>query len=390
MNLNNTYQLSFQLMGAGLLRCVGYLTICLIVIISACNSKPEVEEKSIEKSTTNQKTDHFRQPFTESYSIRVSQFESMMKYVNALQDEASKEVQSSFKPDFSNLDTYDKSLEPFRIAVRKELGIPPPNLLQEAKVRLEKIGEDKYTNIYRAWISLIEGADLYSLYMVPKNIQGKAPLLIAQHGGGGCPEAICDLDTREPYDSFGPKAVERGYIVWAPYSVMLVPYAGDSEEDIDRDRLQDGMLSVGANLRGLEVYQIIKGVEAIIANRPEVDAERIGMTGLSYGGGMTVRTMALTPIIKVGVPSAGFRGTSRPGRAASSVQLVAAICPRPLMLQAGEVDQVSPIDNVLPGIPIVEEYYEKLGVSDRFKFDHHPGGHEYVTKNVLDFFDEHL
>tara|TARA_Y100001972_G_C7661783_1_gene333918 strand:- start:882 stop:1826 length:945 start_codon:yes stop_codon:yes gene_type:complete len=314
----------------------------------------------------------------------------MMKYVNALQDEASKEVQSSFKPDFSNLDTYDKSLEPFRIAVRKELGIPPPNLLQEAKVRLEKIGEDKYTNIYRAWISLIEGADLYSLYMVPKNIQGKAPLLIAQHGGGGCPEAICDLDTREPYDSFGPKAVERGYIVWAPYSVMLVPYAGDSEEDIDRDRLQDGMLSVGANLRGLEVYQIIKGVEAIIANRPEVDAERIGMTGLSYGGGMTVRTMALTPIIKVGVPSAGFRGTSRPGRAASSVQLVAAICPRPLMLQAGEVDQVSPIDNVLPGIPIVEEYYEKLGVSDRFKFDHHPGGHEYVTKNVLDFFDEHL
>jgi hypothetical protein len=32
--------------------------------------------------------------------------------------------------------------------------------------------------------------------------------------------AICDLDTRINYHSFGPEAVKRGYIVWAPALAM--------------------------------------------------------------------------------------------------------------------------------------------------------------------------
>ena len=45
----------------------------------------------------------------------------------------------------------------------------------------------------------MDGVHAYGIYMVPKKIKDKAPLIIAQHGGGGNPEAIVDFDTRINY-----------------------------------------------------------------------------------------------------------------------------------------------------------------------------------------------
>ena len=35
-------------------------------------------------------------------------------------------------------------------------------------------------------------------------------------------------------------------------------------------------------------------------------------------------------------------------------------------------------------------YYRQLGISDRFQFNAHPGGHEFHTEAVLGFFAKHL
>lgn len=333
--------------------------------------------------------EQFRQPFSESYPIRIEQYQEMMAYFASLEAERQQRLDAAFQPDFSSADALNASMEGYREAVRSYYKMPPARAVDAPKVRMTKIGEDQYADIYRAWVEVIEGVEVYGLYMVPKNLSGKAPLIIAMHGGGGCPEAICDLDTRKNYDSFGPKAVRRGYIVWAPYSVMPVPYAGDSEDEINRDRLQETALEVDETLRGLEIFRIARSAEALCQSRDEIDADRVGMTGLSYGGGMTVRTMALTPLIKVGAPAAGFRGVSSRG-GPGSVELAAAICPRPLMIQSGDRDTVAKMEDVLPGIPVVEDYYQKVGASDNFAFDRHDGGHVFVAENILDFFDQHL
>lgn len=333
--------------------------------------------------------EQFRQPFSESYSIRIEQYQSWLRYFEALEADKQRELDAAFQPDFASAAALNNSMEGYRDAVRRYYKMPPAHAVETPTVRMTQIGEDQYATIYRAWVTVLDGVEVYGLYMLPKGLAGKAPLIIAQHGGGGCPEAICDLDTRKNYDTFGPKAVRRGYIVWAPYSVMVVPYAGDSEEDIDRDRLQEEALAVDETLRGLEIFQIARSAEALCQLQEEIDADRVGMTGLSYGGGMTVRTMALTPLIKVGAPAAGFRGvSSRSGP--GSVELAAAICPRPLMIQSGDRDTVAKMEDVLPGIPQVEEYYQKVGAADKFVFDRHDGGHVYVADNILDFFDQHL
>lgn len=35
-------------------------------------------------------------------------------------------------------------------------------------------------------------------------------------------------------------------------------------------------------------------------------------------------------------------------------------------------------------------YYEKLGISDRFEFNTHTGGHEFENESIFRFFEKHL
>ena len=133
-----------------------------------------------------------------------------------------------------------------------------------------------------------------------RDVAGRAPLLVAQHGGGGCPEAICDFDTRVNYRGFGPEAVRRGYIVWAPLVLMQVTYGGDPEPKTDRRYLDRRARLVGTSIVGIEVHKIMAGVRALRDAREEIDGRRIGMTGLSYGGYYTLYAHAAEIFVSPG------------------------------------------------------------------------------------------
>ena len=57
---------------------------------------------------------------------------------------------------------------------------------------------------------------------------------------------------------------------------------------------------------GVEAYKISR-VFDVILKRPEVDATRVAMIGLSYDGFYTLYTTALDPRIKVAIASCSFR-----------------------------------------------------------------------------------
>ena len=123
------------------------------------------------------------------------------------------------------------------------------------------------------------------------------------------PEAICDLDTRVNYHSFGHEAVKRGYIVRAPGLIMRCGYGGDPEiEGAERNLLDRRLRFLGTSIIGMELQMIIEGTKTLVRHRPEIDAERIGMTGLSWGGIYTLLVAALYPAVKVAALSGNFRG----------------------------------------------------------------------------------
>jgi dienelactone hydrolase len=351
-------------------------------------------------------SERYREPFPKSFSIREQQHLQIKAYAERLPPVKRQTSIPAFEPDFTSVDAYQRSLAPPRERLREFFGVPPG--AREGRItRFEQIGEDRYCMVYRVWVDVLDGVEAYGLYLLPKKRTAKAPLLIAQHGGGGNPEAICDLDTRDNYRSFGPEAVKRGYIVWAPALAMRCDYCGDPEiPGASREQLDQKLKQGGTSIISLELHKIIESTRALMKARPEIDTERVGMTGLSWGGFYTMYVTALSPFIKVAAPSAYFKdyddilARAKEGKARSPdrelaggfshAQAIALICPRPCLVQMGEKDPVVPIAGARKETERAALFYRKLGLADRYEFQVHDGGHVYDTKAVLDFFARHL
>ena len=352
----------------------------------------------------------YREPFARSFPNRQEQHLQIRAYADRLLKDQAERALRFLELDFSSPAAYERSLEPARERLRAAYGTPPPGAKVGRVTKFLQVGQDADCTVYRVWIEVIDGVEAYGIYLVPKKLPpgGKAALLIAQHGGGGNPEALVDLDTRAAYNSFGREAVKRGYLVWAPALAMRSSYSGDAAiPGANREQLDEKLRLAGTSIIGLELYKIIESTRTLMQTRPEIDTERVGMTGLSWGGFFTMYATALTPFIKVAAPSGYFREYGRlldrvisgearqpdPERfgGLGHFQAVALICPRPCLVEIGEKDgTLNPMAGARAEAESAAEFYRKLGVADRFQFSAHAGGHEFETKTVLDFFDRHL
>jgi dienelactone hydrolase len=120
---------------------------------------------------------------------------------------------------------------------------------------------------------------------------------------------------------------------------------------------------------------------------PEIEPNRIGMTGLSYGGFYTLFFSALEPRIRVAVSSCFVNDRYRynwedwvwKGSATCFLdeEVAKMICPRPLFLEAGEKDEIFAANGFPAVAQEVAGAYSALGIPDRFQSRVHHGGHEY-------------
>ncbi len=352
----------------------------------------------------------YREPFAQSFPIRQEQHLQLKTYVDKLLSTQADRSLASLTPDFSSPAAYERSVAPYRERLRAAYGTPPPGAREGRVTKFLQVGEDADCTLFRVWIEVIDGVDAYGLYLVPKKLSssGRAPLLVAQHGGGGNPEAIVDLDTRANYNAFGRAAVRRGYAVWAPALAMRSTYSGDPViPGASRELLDQKLRLAGTSIIGVELHKIIESTRTLLRVRPEIDPARVGMTGLSWGGFFTMYATALAPFIKVAAPSGYLRDTAQSlARAAADTataterdlfddpghfQALALICPRPCLVEIGEQDgTINPMPGARAEAARAAAFYQKLGVADRFQFSTHPGGHEFDTKTILSFFDRHL
>ncbi len=349
----------------------------------------------------------YREPFADSFPIRREQHLQIKAYVDKVLATKVDQSLDALRPDFSSVAAYARSVEPWRERVIASLGGRPPGAKEGRVTKFQQVGEDAECTVFRVWIEVVDGVEAYGIYLVPKGLTGKAPLIVAQHGGGGSPEAMCDLDTRVNYRSFGREAVRKGYIVWAPALAMRCDYCGDEPiAGAARELLDQKLRLAGTSINGLELQKIVESTRTLMKVRPEIDADRVGMTGLSYGGFFTLYATAIAPFIKVAAPSASFRDSAQALRRATTddarvsdrnlfdsvghFQAIALICPRPCLVQVGEKDTLIN----MPGARIEAEraarFYRELGIEDRFRLDVHSGGHEFDTASTLAFFAKHL
>lgn len=342
--------------------------------------------------------ERYLEPIEQSQPIRQEEFSQIGAFIERQIAAGQARRQEFFQPDYSSEENYRKSTEPLREKLCQRLGYPPPDLKEGSEARYERVAEDGYSTIYRMRLEVLEGVELYGILWIPKGLQGKAPLLICQHGGGGNPELIGAFqgDAQHGNSNYGwmvQRGLQAGFVCWAP--ALIFPYAGKEKiEGPDRKELDRKLKQVGTSIIAVETWKIHRGIDEL-RKRPEVDPGRLAMMGLSYGGQYTLFVSALEPRIDVSVSSCYFNRREDHAWEDWSYfnmfnefidpEICGLICPRPLIIEVGEKDDLFKIDGARATAPLAEAHWEKLGIADKFRFQVFPGGHEFWGDGAYEF-----
>ncbi|MDB5336635.1 MAG: hypothetical protein JWN70_2254 [Planctomycetaceae bacterium] len=343
---------------------------------------------------------YYEDDVANSNPLRTEQAKELDAYIISIKKDTSR-LQKVFQPDYSSAPAFEKSAEPFRKAFCTSIGYPPPGDAPKTAASFDQIGEDSIGTYYRAKIPVLPGVHAEGIYIVPKGLTGKAPLVISMHGGGGSPE-VALFRGGANYHDMVRGGVKRGYIIFAPQHLFsAVGFPNDIRRQID-----DRMRLVGTSLTAVEIAKITRSLDVLLT-RPEVDPTRVGMVGLSYGGYYSLVTPALDARIKVAVCSCYYGvQESRYERDELSIpndfrfsdrftlfrdsDIAALICPRALQIQAGSKDGIDHREGGKVLAPQSAEYYKKLGLPERFQHLVFEGGHEFHDESAWEFVKKHL
>lgn len=246
--------------------------------------------------------------------------------------------------------------------------------------------------------------------------QGRRPGIVALHGHGNfgadpvvgreLTEGVAGAIASANYD-YGRQLVRRGYIVAAPGMTPFGRRLGDAKSYGKSDacgitflRMQMlGKLLIAENLR-----DALWALE-YLAQHKNVDAERLGCVGLSYGGRMTMLTAAVEPRIRVAVISGALNCLQEriQGRYSCGAQVIPGlleygdvpeiaglIAPRPCLWEVGAKDTLQPAAWVKTALSRLEPVYQAFGVPDRLQLDRFDGGHRWNGTRAYPLLDEVL
>ena len=263
------------------------------------------------------------------------------------------------------------------------------------------------------------GATVPGYLLRPKQLRGKAPAILYCHWHGGeydigKEELFQARHTPEPP---GPALVKRGFIVLGIDACCFGERngrgpGGPEEKGCDGEMTASKFnLWVGRTLWGMMIRDDLMALD-YLASLPEVDAQRIGVTGMSMGATRSWWLMALDERLRTGVAVACLTRYQNliehealkahgiyyfvPGllNHFHTEAVVTLIAPRPALFMNGDQDAGSPADGIHAIERAVKPAYSLYGCEDRFQSIVYPGqGHVYTPEmwaKTLAWFDAKL
>jgi len=257
----------------------------------------------------------------------------------------------------------------------------------------------------------LPGVYVTALVYLPDDHSTKHPALLVPAGHA--------TNGKIHYQALSQRLASRGYVViaWDPIGQGERSQFWDAKEGKSRYNLVCAEHAVmgnlaylaGANLARWEIWDGMRAVDYLLT-RPDVDADRISITGTSGGGTQTTLIAALDPRVKVVVPSCYI--TSMPMRIANRIffdpdsdpeqdlfgtlsknvgytGLLLLMYPRPVMIASAVLD-FFPIEGARKSFRETQRVYGRLNHADRVAIAEGYHGHQYSDENqeaALDFLD---
>jgi dienelactone hydrolase len=263
------------------------------------------------------------------------------------------------------------------------------------------------------------GAIVPGYLLLPKKTGQKLPAILYCHWHGGQYDNGKEelFKAEHTPEAPGPTLAKRGYVVIGIDAYCFGERNGQGPGG-PQDKGGSGEMTaskfhlwVGRTLWGMILRDDLMALDYLLS-RPEVDAERVGVTGISMGATRSWWLMALDERIKVGVAVACLtryqnlilhEGLKHHGiyyyvpgllNRFDTEAIVSLIAPRPILFMTGDKDDGSPVDGIRTIEAKVRPAYRLYGKEAHFQNLIYPGvGHEYLPEmwqRMLGWMDQHL
>jgi pimeloyl-ACP methyl ester carboxylesterase len=285
---------------------------------------------------------------------------------------------------------------------------PEPVPLSPAIARISDQGDH-----WREEIVLSSHADMSvpCFLLRPKNHERPGPAILALHGHGQGKTEVVGLSESKARQGYGLEMVRAGYVV---FTLDFFPFGARRESD-KADLTYDycnytlcQTLLWGYNLLTLNLFDVFRAID-YLETRPEVDAQRIGVMGLSYGGTTSMYAAILEHRIKAAVLSCslgdyrghGIEGDDHTGTCGAQVvpgilqwaemgDVAGLLAPKPLLTESARNDGCFTWPYTEPTLARLQEVYAVAGVEDHLIVKIYEDGHRYYGEGVIEFWDRFL
>jgi dienelactone hydrolase len=254
---------------------------------------------------------------------------------------------------------------------------------------------------YQSRPGLYVTANLYRPAKVAAGEKLPAVLYVCGHSGRG------RNGNKTAFQSHGIWFARHGYVCLMVDTLQLGEIAG-----IHHGTYREGRwwwLSRGYTPAGVECWNGIRGIDYLVS-RPDVDPERIGVTGISGGGAATFWITAADERVKVAVPVSGMADLeSYVGNRVINghcdcmflyntyqwhwTRIAGLIAPRPMLFVNSDADTIFPMDANERIINRLERLYSLFGATDVVDSFVSVGGHDYrqdIRQGTFRFLNTYL
>lgn len=279
-----------------------------------------------------------------------------------------------------------------RKAFLSQLGSPLTDCVDKSITLLKKefVTEDESLLAERYTFEVLGGIHFAGfVYRSKEHSKGKKAFIFALHGGGGTPERVGGLyHDSSNYNDMVRRVLTKDTVVFAPQLMLWNPEIYGSE--YDRINLNRKMMQQGGSFTALEVFCLMRVLDWFEREK-DIDAQRTGVIGLSYGGMYALYLAATDTRIKTTVSDCWFNDRAKHNwhdwiyfgaeKNMFDAEVASLVLPRKLYIEIGKNDPTFLCDDAREERDKLLAYAKAKKLSERLVFVEFDGEHELNKNN---------
>lgn len=304
-------------------------------------------------------------------------------------------------------DEWPEAKAKYRQQLLEMLGLDPWPEKTDLQVQLGGIAEHDEFIVRNLHFQSRPGLYVTANLYVPREIPEPLPAILYVCGHGRVEVDGVSLGNKVHYQHHPAWFARNGYVCLAIDTLQLGEIEG-----IHHGTYREGMwwwLNRGYTPAGVEAWNCVRALD-LLQSLPEVDGERLGVTGRSGGGAYSWWIAAIDDRIKCAVPVAGITDLQNhvvdgcvEGHCDCMFMvntyrwdyplLAAMVAPRPLLISNTDSDGIFPLDGVYRTHQKVKPLYERLGEKDNLALHITAGPHKDTQElrvHAFRWFNKHL